>query len=190
MSMTGIVQEIHADALLAQYPSPVQGTIAVPGFLGSANRLQRLEPPAIAWVPAADRYSAPQTAIGRNSSATGFIQRTIAKRSASFEAHVHAELSPPGDTDDFVTCEALVDRLLYVVHTRARGNYRLLSGRWVDVDGEALQDRKVYVLTLELDLPVAEPADLYTRATILQAPVSGGMTFPDGDVIGPSTPPP
>jgi hypothetical protein len=83
---------------------------------------------------------------------------------------------------------------MYSLLRAAGPSLTIQSGRWLDgTENESGSDRKVYVLSVTFDVPIVEPKASFSTVSFTldtQLPVKGGMEFPNGNTVGPSTPPP
>ena len=185
MSLLDIAKAVHADSALKTFASPIQGTKSVGYSVGAA--MEDPGAPFVEWQPTSDKFepfpNMQRLADGR---------RALATRKVGVDLWVHGEFA--SGTDDYASTEALLNAVIYALMQSAGTNLTIESGRWLDgTENESGADRKVYVLSITVEVPVVEPKVSFSTVTFTlpeQLPLSATVKYPNGTTYGPTTPPP
>jgi hypothetical protein len=180
-----IAQAVHDDAALKAFPSPNQGTVSVRYVVGAA--MEDPGAPFVEWQPTTDKFE-----NYPNMTLLSDGRRALGTRRVGVDLWIHGEYAP--GTDDYGSTETLLNAVMYSLLRAAGPSLTIQSGRWLDgTENESGSDRKVYVLSVTFDVPIVEPKTSFSTVSFTldtQLPVKGGMEFPNGNTVGPSTPPP
>ena len=185
MSLLDIAKAVHAEAALKAFPSPIQGNVGVGYSVGAA--FEDPGAPFIEWQPTTDKF---ENYPNMKPLIDG--RRAVGTRKVGVDLWIHGEHSP--GTDDYASTEALLNAVMYALKQSAGTNVTIESGRWLEgTENESGSDRKVYVLSVTFDIPIVEPKASFSTVTFTlpsHLPLKGGVEFPNGNTVGPSTPPP
>jgi len=190
MSLLDIAERVHADDALKVFPSPIQGNVSVKYAVGAWHE----DPgaPYVEWHPTTDKFEPFRSMQGPVPPTFNGGTHVLATRLVGGDLYIHGEHSP--GTDDYASTETLLNAVIFALMRSAGTNLTIESGRWLDgTEQESGADRKVYVLSITFAVPVTEPKASYSTVNFTlpsHLPVKAGVTYLDGDTVGPSTPPP
>ncbi len=132
MALSDIISAVTATGSL-----PLGATVEI----GEENLAKEGTPPRVVWVPTSDRFVAP-TERGATT------QRSLHTRQAGVDVHLWGA--------DFAGAESLLAAFVYALRQVVGANYLVTSGQWF---GQRLQAHgRIYVLSLVIGVPLAEPA--------------------------------
>lgn len=114
-------------------------------------------PPRVIWVPTQEDFG-PSEQIGDSgtfgTNGTAGLQDVLYTRMVQVEAHIWGA--------SVAATESLVTTVTQSLWNYAWGSMNLLSGQWMNLDGEALHMGTLYVLTFSLNIPVLRQADTFS----------------------------
>lgn len=152
------------DAVNARLPSGVTYRI------GPEHAGESIAPPRVVWVPMTDSFSAPLNHAGAPRSPVMTVESTW-----------DVILLCKGDdrtnsTASFRALEALRDAVICALHTVARGNALIVSGRFDQQDDSAISRfGRAYTLTVRFSLDVSPVTSALSSASIDTLHITGAL---------------
>lgn len=145
---------------------------AVPLFAVGEDKLTIEDaPPRIVFVPRHETIRGPHSQGGdgiRN-------PRPLRTRHATVQIHVWGAAVAPA-TDDFAATEKLVNHLVAAIHDVAHGVHEELSGNWSTAQASSTRLGLVYVLEMQIEIPLTRELDTY--ATVTTIPITPAIIPP------------
>lgn len=129
---------------------------AVTVHVGAEWIRQEEAPPRVVWVPKSESYGppTPQGGDGITNPAPLWTRRSVV------ECHLWA--------NDFDAAEALLQAVVRSLHlSLTHHSYQVTSGEWIPSDGTTVNLGVVYVLTLEIMIPITRAPDTTTVVTMM-----------------------
>lgn len=165
--LTDVFDKVKADDLMVTDPS---SSMTIIHAFGGEHLATNDRPPRIVWVPSNDSFAKGKVTSSYGSPAYDRTKRSTGTRFCGVRIEIwgQAASSPtPTGKDHHKATEVLMHRLLSVLHRQFFGSFRVESAVWEGQDGSALGQfgRKV-TLSCVYEVPIADPADLWDRATI------------------------
>lgn len=168
---------------LAEILAPINAALTgVETLVGSEYLMAHGALPRIVWIPTNDRFERGQGRRG-----TGIGPRSVGTRVVGVRAHIWGA--------DFTATERLVDRVVWLLHQAAFGDYIVEDGEWMAAEGGEAWSQlgKVYVLSVRINTPIVPATDDDPNTTaqfnvITTAEVEGTADFPSTDVVATPAP--
>jgi hypothetical protein len=142
----------------------------IPAFDVGADRLMvEGAPPRIVWVPLRERILGPHAQGGDGVT----NPRPLRTRHAQVQVRIWGVGSPPSAVNDLAATEALINHLVAAINAVGWGAWDATGGDWSLAQGSTTRLGIVYVLDLEVQIPITREAD------VLHVVSSMPITIPD-----------
>jgi hypothetical protein len=171
---------VHVNAKLA----------GVEALIGSEHIGRHGAPPRIIWVPDEDTFQRGAERRGMPIPAATATVKMRGVRNAGVRAQLWA-VAPGSDTTEYSQLSAvenLINWVLEAVYEVTHGDYEILGGKWMDIEGQAVgQYGRGYELSLSFPVPIAyvPPVPAFSSATISSAVIAEStVEFADSEVTG------
>jgi len=156
------------DAVQTRMAATLTGlSLPVPTFRTGADKLDMQDgPPRIVWVPMREQIQGPHAQGGdgvRN-------PRPLRSRHAQIEVHVWQKGAAADGSQDLAATEALVGHLVAAINDVAWGVWNATAGDWTTGQASATRLGMVYILSLEIQVPLTRELDPY--ATVNTMPIT------------------